>query len=227
MAYWCDKETFKLIELWGEDKIQAQLEECKRNKEVFDAISRKMEEAGYQKSATQCRDKTKKLKKAYRAIKDKHGKTGEGRKKWLFLEVMDSVLGDKPATRPAVLIDTMGERVEEDANHEAVETANVEVREEEGDSDFESERYPNSSPSSASTSGHEEPSVKVSTGKDDQKASTLRLSNAEKQQLKKRNKEERFEKAMTQVVDLVMKAQESSDSKFIELEERECNWKRS
>ena len=133
---------------------------------------------------------------------------------------MDSVLGDKPATRPAVLIDTMGEQVEEDANHEAVEAANVEVREEEGDSDFESERYHNSSPSSASTSGHEEPSVKVSTGKDDQKASTPRLSNAEKWQLKKRNKEERFEKAMTQVVDLVMKAQESSDSKFIELEEK-------
>ena len=52
MAYWCDKETFKLIELWGEDKIQAQLEGCKRYKEVFVAISRKMEEAGYQKSAS-------------------------------------------------------------------------------------------------------------------------------------------------------------------------------
>ena len=116
----------------------------------------------------------------------------------------------------------MGERVEEDANHEAVEAANIEVREEEGDSDFESERYPSSSPSSASTSGHEEPSVKIkaSTGKDDQKASTPRLSNAEKRQLKKRNKEEQFEKAMAQVVDLVMKAQESSNSKFIELEEK-------
>ena len=55
--------------------------------------------------------------------------------------------------------------------------------------------YPNSSPSSTSTSGHEEPSVKVSIGKDDQKASTPRLSNAEKLQLKKRNKEERFEKS--------------------------------
>ena len=73
---------------------------------------------------------------------------------------MDSVLGDKPATRPAVLIDTMGEQVEEDANHEAVEAANIEVREEEGDSDFESERCHNSSPSSASTSGHEEPKCK-------------------------------------------------------------------
>ena len=51
---------------------------------------------------------------------------------------MDSVLGDKPATCPAVLIDTMVERVEENANYEAVEAADVEVREEEGDSDFES-----------------------------------------------------------------------------------------
>lgn len=134
---------------------------------------------------TQCRDKTKKLKKLYRVIKDKHRKSGEGRKKWLFLEAMDIVLGDKPATCPAVLIDTMVERVEEGTNHEAVEAANVEVREEEGDSDFESEKYPNSSPSSASMTGHEQPSVKVST-KVDQKASTPQLSNAEKPQLKKK-----------------------------------------
>lgn len=52
---------------------------------------------------------------------------------------MDSVLSDQPVTRPAVLIDTMVERVE-DANHEEVEAANIEVKEEEGDGDFESEK---------------------------------------------------------------------------------------
>ena len=34
MATWSDPETFKLIEIWGEDAIQAQLEGCRKNKEV-------------------------------------------------------------------------------------------------------------------------------------------------------------------------------------------------
>ena len=58
-CYWSDDETFKLIELWGEDRIQAQLEGCKRNKEVYSAISEKLLVAGYQKSGTQCRDKAR------------------------------------------------------------------------------------------------------------------------------------------------------------------------
>lgn len=33
----------------------------------------------------------------YRKIKDKHNKTGEGRKKWPFLDAMDAVLGDRPS----------------------------------------------------------------------------------------------------------------------------------
>ena len=207
-----------MIELWGEDRIQAQLEGCKRNKEVYATISRKMEVAGYQKSATQCRDKAKKLKKTYRAIKDKHGKTGEGRKKWLFFEAMDSVLGDKPATRPAVLVDTMDERVLDADDHERVEAAAVETGQKEGDcedQDFEPEET-SLTPSDA-TSGQEESCGTESTENDPR---TPRLSIAAKRQVKKRNREERFEKAMTQVVDRVMKAQEASDSKFVELEEK-------
>ena len=67
--YWSDDETFKLIELWGEDRIQAQLEGCKRNKEVYSAIFEKLLVAGYQKSGTQCRDKAKKLKKSTDPLK--------------------------------------------------------------------------------------------------------------------------------------------------------------
>ena len=35
---WCDEETLKLIEIWGEDSTQAQLEGCKRNKNIFDRM---------------------------------------------------------------------------------------------------------------------------------------------------------------------------------------------
>ena len=81
MALWGDEETLKLIELWGEDNIQAQLEGCKRNAQVFAKIASEMKDAGYERTRDQCRDKIKKLKGEYRKIIDKHGKTGEGRKR--------------------------------------------------------------------------------------------------------------------------------------------------
>ena len=60
----------KLIKLWSEEAIQEQLEGCKKNKDVYDKLARLMEEAGYQRSGQQCRDKIKKLKGDYRKVKD-------------------------------------------------------------------------------------------------------------------------------------------------------------
>ena len=39
---WNEEETSKLIDLWGDDVIQAQPEGCKRNRGVFEKISRGM-----------------------------------------------------------------------------------------------------------------------------------------------------------------------------------------
>ena len=41
---WSDEETFVLIEIWGEDSIQAMLEGTRRNKDVFVKISKAIEE---------------------------------------------------------------------------------------------------------------------------------------------------------------------------------------
>lgn len=106
---WSEAETYKLIELWGNDKIQSQLEGCKQNKTVYERVARSMCDAGFNKSAEKCREKAKKLKGEYRKIKDKHRITGEGRKKWKFLDAMDNVLADKPSTQPPTLIDTLSE----------------------------------------------------------------------------------------------------------------------
>ena len=103
---WSDEETLKLITIWGKDAIQAMLEGCRRNKEVFAKIAAEMQTAGYNKSAEQCSGKIKMLKFEYLKIKDKHGKTGEGRKNWKFLEPLDEVLGHKPATRPPVVVES-------------------------------------------------------------------------------------------------------------------------
>ena len=84
MATWSKEETLRLIEIWGDDRIQAQLE-VHRNQDVFTKIAREMSESGFERTFQQCRDKLKKLKREYRKIKDKQGKTGESKRKRLGL----------------------------------------------------------------------------------------------------------------------------------------------
>ena len=49
----------------------------------------------------------KKLKSEYRKVKDGHNKTGTGQSSWRFLDAIDAVIGDKPATKPPVVIDSL------------------------------------------------------------------------------------------------------------------------
>jgi len=51
------EETFKLISLWSDDTIQAQLEGCRRNSEVYRKIAKELTEAGYVRTMEQCRKK--------------------------------------------------------------------------------------------------------------------------------------------------------------------------
>ena len=106
MANWSEEETLKLIEIWGESTIQAMLEGARRNKDVFIKIAREMEAAGYTKSGDQCSNKIKKLRFEYRKVKDKNGKTGEGRSNWRYYDAMNAILGDKPATCPPVVVES-------------------------------------------------------------------------------------------------------------------------
>ena len=79
MATWSKEETLRLMEIWGDDRIQAQLEGTHRNNDVYTKIAREMSEAGFERTFQQCRDKLKKRKGKYRKLKDKQGRTGEGR----------------------------------------------------------------------------------------------------------------------------------------------------
>ena len=106
MANWSEEETLKLIEIWGESTIQAMLEGARRNKDVFIKIAHEMEAAGYTKSGDQCSNKIKKLRFEYRKVKDKNGKTGEGRSNWRYYDAMNAILGDKPATCPPVVVES-------------------------------------------------------------------------------------------------------------------------
>ena len=106
-AQWSDEETRRLIQLWGEEDVQAQLEGCKRNKAVYERLARSMLPE-FVRTGSQCREKIKKLRNEYKKIKDTNGKTGRGRKSMKFYEQLNEILGTRPATRPAVLLDSGG-----------------------------------------------------------------------------------------------------------------------
>ena len=95
----------------GEEGVQAQLEGSKRNKHVYEKISKTLARNGIHKSSDQCRAKMKKLKTDYRKVKDKNGKTGRGRSIWKYFDALDAILGHRPATKPPLLLDTAAEEM--------------------------------------------------------------------------------------------------------------------
>ena len=83
-ATWSKTETFKLISIWGQEEVQQKLQECKKNKSIYEEIAKQMKEAGCERTFQQCRDKIKKLNVDYKKVKDKKKKIGEGKTKWEF-----------------------------------------------------------------------------------------------------------------------------------------------
>jgi len=107
VGYWSKEETLRLIGIWSDDAIQAQLEGCRRNSEVYRKIAKELTEVGYTRTMELCRDKMKKLRVEYKKIKDKRKETGQGRyPEWDYFDAMDEVMGHKPATQPPVIVDS-------------------------------------------------------------------------------------------------------------------------
>ena len=64
------KEVKTFIDIWGEARIQRELDGAVQNKTVFQAIALRMKEAGFEKDWTQCRDMLKNLKALCKKAKD-------------------------------------------------------------------------------------------------------------------------------------------------------------
>ena len=65
---WMDTEVFQLISCWSEEGIQEHLEGCKRNKHIYERLSKLLAEHNIEKTGQQCRTKVKKLRQDYKKI---------------------------------------------------------------------------------------------------------------------------------------------------------------
>ena len=197
---WSRDEVLKLIELWGDGSIQAQLEGCKRNQEVYDKIAADLRDAGFERTGKQCQDKIKKLKGEYRKIKDKRNKTGEGRfPEWDYFDTMDEILGHRPATQPPVVVNSMdegvGDTTGDSANERTGDTAGEPQAEDRGNSsepELEDIQHPGSSSSTMDNSHSTTPM-------------------ASQQRKRKRSKGEKNYASTTELMSKLLKLQEESD----------------
>ncbi|CAH2325746.1 1-aminocyclopropane-1-carboxylate synthase 1 [Pelobates cultripes] len=92
---WSDPEVVELLQLWGNESVQMELESCLRNQHVFNRIADVLREKGIHRTGDQCREKIKKMKLEYRRLKE-NSKTMRSGRAWKFYEVMDRVLTHRP-----------------------------------------------------------------------------------------------------------------------------------
>ena len=199
MVVWSDPETLKLIKLWSDDDVQCQLEGSKRNRAVFESISRGLNEAGFERSANQSCEKIKKLKVEYKKVKDNNNQTGNNRKMCKFFDKLDNVLGSKPATRPPILVDSFDSCVNNSSDNQNSDddrdSSSGSASNNEQSLDLSTEKSPGdgSSPGDPSSDQVEE--------HDDKKPLAE----------KKKSRDEKIEKAMGTLVSGITKALSGSD----------------
>ena len=197
---WSDREVFLLINYWGEEGIQEQLEGSKRNKHVYERLATELAKNGSNKTAEQCRAKMKKLKREYRKVRDKHNKTGEGRSAWRYFNALDRVLGDRPTSRPTAILNTSAPPINESDN---------EVLE---DYDGDESTIKRSSPAT--------PATDTPVAGDSEPQSSGSKEHSSMKGKRKRSREDKVEAVMASVVKEMVNAQKESDKLFMELEER-------
>ncbi|XP_044059409.1 uncharacterized protein LOC122879406 isoform X4 [Siniperca chuatsi] len=85
--YWSMSETKALLNIWADENVQQKMEGVCRNEEVIQFMVEELAKLGIQRTTTQVREKLKKMRHLYKTVKS------DGRKKFPFFDLMDSVLG--------------------------------------------------------------------------------------------------------------------------------------
>lgn len=103
---WSESEIKALLAAWSEESIQDELEGAKRNKSVYQDISRKLGTENVFRDWKQCRAKIKNLKTSYKSAKDKNNKSGSNRHTCKFFDRLDAILGPRSSTHPPQVLET-------------------------------------------------------------------------------------------------------------------------
>ena len=113
--HWTNEEVAASLDIWSDDNIQAQLKGAYRNDAVMKKIAAGIVSRGFKlkRTAKQCCDKLKSLKKSYKDAIDKQRRSGAGiesdeegmEDNFKFFPKLHSVLGTRAVVNPPVLLE--------------------------------------------------------------------------------------------------------------------------
>lgn len=110
---WSDVETWTLLNIWGDQDIQAALDGNFRNSFVYRDISRRLGALGFERTPEQCRVRIKSLKRQFLLTKEGNLRNnGQYHKIFKFYDTMERVLSNRPALDPQE--EEAGDGMEED-----------------------------------------------------------------------------------------------------------------
>nr|XP_060616192.1 myb/SANT-like DNA-binding domain-containing protein 7 isoform X1 [Anolis sagrei ordinatus]XP_060616193.1 myb/SANT-like DNA-binding domain-containing protein 7 isoform X1 [Anolis sagrei ordinatus]XP_060616194.1 myb/SANT-like DNA-binding domain-containing protein 7 isoform X1 [Anolis sagrei ordinatus] len=89
---WSPAETEELIAIWGEPIVQEQLHESHRNLDVFEKVAEKMRAMGRDRTAEECRTKTKSLRSKYREACEHIARNGRASISMPYFDELDNIL---------------------------------------------------------------------------------------------------------------------------------------
>ncbi|XP_074873367.1 uncharacterized protein LOC142024919 [Carettochelys insculpta] len=105
---WSTPEVVDLLGLWGQEGVQAQLRNSRRNFDIYSQIARGMEEKGYDRDPQQCRVKIKELRQAYQKAKEANSRSGAEPQTCRFYKELHAILGSDSASPAKHPVDTLG-----------------------------------------------------------------------------------------------------------------------
>lgn len=119
---WSDVETRTLLDIWGEQDIQAALDGNFRNSFVYRDVARRLGAMGFERTPEQCRVRIKSLKRQYLLAREGNLRNnGQYHKISKFYGTMERILSSRLALDPQEFVEggagaeETGEGLEEDA----------------------------------------------------------------------------------------------------------------
>ncbi|XP_025154160.1 trihelix transcription factor GT-4-like isoform X3 [Harpegnathos saltator] len=107
---WTTPETLLLLNIYGEYKDEYQNGKG-TVKQYWDKVAKAMQDKGYDVTGMKCSTKFQALKRTYKSIMDHNNKSGNNRKEWEYLKIMNELFADKPWIKPLAVA---GSNVDED-----------------------------------------------------------------------------------------------------------------
>ena len=229
---WTHEEILALIGVWSDHSVQQMLDGATRTADIWKLVSDRLAENRISRSPKQCKEKIKNLRQLYKDFKDGRNRSGRERDTWPYFDLLDAVLGIRPATRPTIVIDTTRQTPtppDEDGSGEEEESAEVESdmghihhTREVNDLTAADEEVEQDSPDISATSS--------TTGSEATPTTTGQRRGASDREVaapsSKRSKRTGIERALQSLTDSFLTHQQEMEKRMLESEERRLRLER-